>query len=137
MASNAAALLANYLSTGADINFFTQQSVYWTNKQEANARKLERHQKYEAKWENAFDSALDNKSELKATGSGMTVFVSVSNTQESVADDYAHAKVEEYDYEMLLECQELDVEYSTMVEMYNSMLEMLRAQEESEKAALS
>ena len=55
MASNAAALLANYLSTGADINFFTQQSVYWTNKQEANARKLERHQKYEAKWENAFD----------------------------------------------------------------------------------
>ena len=132
--TNVAALLANHLSTTADINFFTQQSVYWTNKQEANARKLDRHVKYENKWENKFEEALDNKQVLKARN-GFTV--ASGNTDSDVAHQYAEIEVAEYEYEMLLECQELDVEYSTMVEMYNSMLELLKAQQETEKAALS
>ncbi len=132
--TNVAALLANHLSTTADINFFTQQSVYWQNKQEANARKLDRHVKYETKWENKFEEALDNKQVLKARN-GFTV--ASGNPDEDIAHQYAEIEVAEYDYEMLLECQELDVEYSTMVEMYNSMLELLKAQQETEKAALS
>ena len=132
--TNVAALLANHLSTGADINFFTQQSVYWSNKQEANARKLERHVKYEERWNQAYDQAIDEpKKALEWKG----VVVPSGNTDEGIAHDYAEAKVEEYDYETLLECQELDVEYTTMVEMYNSMLELLKAQQETEKAALS
>ena len=133
MSTNAAAQLCAYLSTVADINYLTAQSIHWQNKQEANARKLERHQRYEAKWETAFENALDNKSVLTAG----TVSVGVSNTITSVADQYAHAKVGEYNYEMLLECEALDVEYSTIVECLNSTLEMLRADEEALKASLS
>lgn len=132
--TNVAALLANHLSTTADINFFTQQSVYWQNKQEANGRKLDRHVKYETKWEKAYDEAINEpKKALEWKG----VSVPSGNTEEGIAHAYAEAKVQEYEYEMLLECQELDVEYSTMVEMYNSMLELLKAQQETEKAALS
>ena len=133
MSTNAAAQLCAYLSTVADINYLTAQSIHWQNKQEANARKLERHQRYEAKWENAFENALDNKSVLTAG----SVTVTASNSCEVLADQYAHAKVGEYNYEMLLECEALDVEYSTIVECLNSTLEMLRADEEAQKASLS
>jgi len=138
--TNVAALLANHLSTTADINFFTQQSIYWTNKQEGNVRKLERQQKYEAKWEKAYDEVMDYNKEDKdfKTATGEVVKASINDTERyDIADRHAHAKVGEYDEELLLECQELDVEYSTMVEMYNSMLELLKAQQETEKGALS
>ena len=116
--ANTAALLANYLSTNADINFFTQQMVYWGNQQEANARKLEKMQKYETKWENAVDSALSNREALSCGN----VYVESNNQTQELAESYAHAKVEEYDYETLLDLQEKDIEYDTMKTMYDTLL---------------
>lgn len=131
--ANTAALLGNLLNTNADINYYTQQSVFWNAKYEANEAKLSKQVKYEEKWENAFDSALDNTRELNAGG----VKVAAGNQNEMVADKYAHAKVKEYDEELSLELADLDIEYDTMKTMYDTMLETLRAQQESEKTATS
>ncbi len=131
--ANTAALLGNLLNTNADINYYTQQSIFWNAKMEANSAKLEKQVKYEEKWQNAFDSAIDNTKELKAGG----VIVQAENRNEVIADAYAHAKVKQYDEELSLELADLDIEYDTMVTMYDTMLEQLRAQQESEKTATS
>ena len=46
-------------------------------------------------------------------------------------------KVDEYDEELSQELADLDMEYDTMKTMYDSMLEQLRAQQETEKTATS
>ena len=131
--ANTAALLGNLLNTNADINYYTQQSVFWNAKYEANSAKLEKQVKYEEKWESAFDSAIDNTKELTAGG----IKVSANNKNEMLADKYAHAKVKQYTEELSLELADLDIEYDTMKTMYDTMLEELRAQKESEKSATS
>ena len=131
--ANTAALLGNLLNTNADINYYTQQSIFWNAKYEANNAKLSKQVKYEEKWQNAFDSAIDNTKELKAGG----VTVGAENKNEMLADAYAHAKVKQYDEELSIELADLDIEYDTMVTMYDTMLEQLRAQQESEKTATS
>ena len=131
--ANTAALLGNLLNTNADINYYTSQSIYWNAKYEANSAKLNEQVKYEEKWQNAFDSAIDNTKELTAGG----VKVGEGNQNEMLADAYAHAKVKQYDEELSLELADLDVEYDTMKSMYDTLLEELRAQKESEKTATS
>ena len=131
--ANTAALLGNLLNTNADINYYTQQSIYWNAKYEANSAKLEKQTKYEEKWEAAYDSAIDNTKELTAGG----IKVSANNKNEMLADKYAHAKVKQYDEELSLELADLDIEYDTMKTMYDTMLEELRAQKDSEKQATS
>ncbi len=131
--SNTAALLGNLLCTNADINYYTQQSVYWNAKYEANMAKLEEQVKYEEKWENAFDSAIDNTKSLKAGG----ITVKEGNKCEDIADAYAHAKVKQYDEELSLELANYDIEYDTIKTMYDTLLEELRAKQESEKTATS
>ena len=131
--ANTAALLGNLLNTNADINYYTQQSIFWNAKYEANSEKLQKQVKYEEKWQAQFDSAIDNTKELNAGG----VRVSENNQSEMIADAYAHAKVKQYDEELSLELADLDIEYDTMKTMYDTMLEELRAQQESEKTATS
>ena len=131
--ANTAALLGNLLNTNADINYYTQQSIFWNAKYEANSAKLEKQVKYEEKWESAFDSAIDNTSEMHAGG----ITVAKGNKNEMLADKYAHAKVKHYDEELSLELADLDIEYCAMKTMYDTMLEELRAQKESEKSATS
>lgn len=131
--SNTAALLGNLLCTNADINYYTQQSIYWNAKYEANMAKLEEQVKYEEKWENAFDTAIDNTKTLTAGG----ISVKEGNQCEDIADAYAHAKVKQYDEELSLELADLDIEYDTMKTMYDTLLEEMRAKQESEKTATS
>ena len=131
--ANTAALLGNLLNTNADINYYTQQQIYWSGKYEANSEKLSKQVKYEEKWESAFDSAIDNTKDLTASG----VTVRANNQSEYIADLYAHAKVKQYSEELSLELADLDIEYDTMKTMYDTMLEELRAQQESEKTATS
>ena len=131
--ANTAALLGNLLNTNADINYYTQQSIFWNAKYEANSEKLQKQVKYEEKWEAAFDSAIDNTKEVKAGG----ITIAANNKNEFLADKYAHAKVKQYDEELSLELADLDSEYDTMKTMYDTMLEELRAQKETEKTATS
>ena len=131
--ANTAALLGNLLNTNADINYYTQQSIFWNAKYEANSAKLSKQVKYEEKWQNAFDSAMNNDKDISAGG----FTVKAGNNNEMLADAYAHAKVKQYDEELSIELADLDIEYDTMVSMYDTMLEQLRAQQESEKTATS
>ena len=133
--SNTAAQLGNLLCTNADINYYTQQSIYWTSKYEANMAKLEEQVKFHEKWEGAFDSAIDNTKQLTATRCGSKVVVNEGNQCEDIADAYAHAKVHQYDEELSLELADLDIEYDTMKTMYDTLLTELRAKQEAEKTS--
>ncbi len=131
--ANTAALLGNLLNTNADINYYTQQSIFWNAKYEANQAKLEKQVKYEQKWEDAFDSAIDNTKDLKLG----KITVKSGNTNEMIAGQYADKKVSQYNEELSEELADLDIEYDTMKTMYDTMLESLRAQKDSEKQATS
>ena len=131
--ANTAALLGNLLCTNADINYYTQQSIYWNAKYEGNCAKLEEQVKYEEKWESAYDSAMDNTKDLKAG----KVCVKEGNKCEALAEQYAQAKVQKYHDELSHELADLDIEYDTMKCMYDTLLEQMRAQQESEKTATS
>ena len=131
--ANTAALLGNLLNTNADINYYTQQSIFWNAKYESNSAKLQKQVKYEDKWESSFDAAIDNTKELTAGG----IKVSANNKNEMLADAYAHAKVKQYTEELSLELADLDIEYDTMKTMYDTMLEELRAQKDGQKQATS
>lgn len=131
--ANTAALLGNLLCTNADINYYTQQSIYWNAKYEGNCAKLEEQVKYEEKWESAYDSAMDNTKDLKAG----KVCVKEGNKCEALAEQYAQAKVQKYNEELSLELADLDIEYDTMKCMYDTLLKQMRAQQESETTATS
>ena len=131
--ANVAALLSNLLTLRADVNFYTQESIYWNAKYESNMQKLEKQTNLEEKWQDAFDSAIDNTKELKAGG----VVVRENNQNEDIADQYAHAKVKKYDEDLSLELAELDIDYDTLKTMYDALLEEKRAQMESAKSAVS
>ena len=133
--ANTAALLGTLLNTKADINYYTQQQIYWSGKYEMNSAKLEKQVKYEEKWESAYDSAIDNTKDL--TAGGYTVKSGKNQTlSDKKADEYAHAKVKQYNEELSLELAEMDIEYDTMQTMYEAMLEQLRAQKDSENTAV-
>ena len=131
--ANTSALLLNLLTTNADINYYTQQQIYWSNKYEANNAKLAKQVKYEEKWNDAYDKAIGNERELKSKN----VTVSADNTCHQKAFDYAEDVVEEYNKELSESLADLDIEYDTMKCMYDTLLEELRAQQESEKTATS
>ena len=131
--ANTAALLGNLLNTNADINYYTQQSIFWNAKYEANQAKLEKQVKYEEKWESAFDSAIDNTRDLKLG----KITVKSGNTNEMIAGQYADKKVSQYNEELSESLADLDIEYDTMKTMYDTMLESLRAQKDSKKQATS
>ena len=134
--ANTAALLGNLLNTNADINYYTQQSIFCNAKYEANSAKLEKQVKYEEKWEEAFDTAMEGSKECKVSG---VTFVQKDQGKvtEATAEAYANAKVDEYNEELSIELADLDIEYDTMVTMYDALLEQMRAQQESEKQATS
>ena len=132
--ANTAALLGNLLCTNADINFYTQQQIYWSNKYEANAAKLSKQVKYEEKWENAFEDAKDSEKSINITGFKKDKGTIATDPE---AEKYANLKVKEYNEELSLELADLDIEYDTMKCMYDTLLEEMRAQQESEKTATS
>lgn len=134
--ANTAALLGNLLCTNADINYYTQQSIYWNAKYEGNCAKLEEQVKYEEKWESAYDSAINATKDMTAKGGGNKVTIG-ENCSEWQAEQYANAKVHQYNEELSLELADLDIEYDTMKCMYDTLLEQMRAQQESEKTATS
>ena len=131
--ANTAALLLNLLNTNADINYYTQQSIYWNAKYEANSAKLSEQVKYEEKWEAAYDSCYYAEDDKKVK-IGNNIF---ENGCECSAMSYADQKVKQYDEELSIELAELDIEYDTMKTMYDSLLEQMRAQQEAEKTATS
>ena len=163
--ANTAALLGSLLNTNADINYYTQQQIFWANKQEANAKKLQAQVSSEDKWEQAYDSCYyaDDATEIKigattyhtkeviksssvAQTAGWGTFTAqrrnaaghdLGSAAGRAALAYANAKAQEYDQELSIELAELDVEYDTMKCMYETLLETMRAQKDQEANATS
>lgn len=128
-----AALLGTLLCTNADITYYTQQQIFWANKYEANAAKLGEQQNLEEKYWDAYDQCYYAEDDKKVKINGTPQ----DNNNEAAAIAYADYKVKNFDEELLNELMELDVQYSTMKLMYETQLEALRAQQESEKTATS
>ena len=132
--SNTSALLGNLLTINADINYYTQQQIFWNGKYEANIAKLEQHVKLEDKWYSAYDKCYyGNDSGEGVKFNGKTLQTGI----ECVAIDYADTKVRQYDAELSEELADLDIEYDTMKCMYETLLEELRAKQEGAKTATS
>ena len=121
-----AALLGTLLCTKADVNYYSQQLIAWNAKYEANNKKLQEQIKYEEKYINAFDSAIDNTKQLKAG----SVIVNENNQNEAIADAYAHAKVEKYDEDLSTEYALLDVDYETITETLKLLIQESEANEQ-------
>ena len=128
-----AALLGTLLCTNADITFYTQQQIFWANKYEANAAKLGEQQTLEEKYWDAYDDCYYAEEDKKVKINGTPQ----ENNNEAAAIAYADYKVKNFDEELLNELMELDIQYETMKLMYETQLEALRAQQESEKTATS
>ena len=135
--ANTAALLLNLLNTNADINYYTQQSIYWSAKYEANSAKLSAQVKAEEKWTSEYDKAKDGSrtSDLKMNGNVFIAKETEASDCEAIA--WADYKVDEYNEELSEELADLDIEYDTMKTMYDSILEIKRARLDSEKNATS
>ena len=131
--ANTAMRLGQLLADQASLNTYILYESQWASKYEANHEKLEAQVRYFDKWENAFDSAIDNTRELKASSGGKTIVVGENNTNEDLADKYAHAKVKQYDEDLSAELAELDIDFDTMKTMYETLVTELQAKVESEK----
>ena len=135
--ANTAALLLNLLNTNADINYYTQQSIYWSAKYEANNAKLTKQVNYEESWMKEYDKAKDGTRTTELKINGVQQVAANTEATDCQAIAWADYKVDEYDEELSQELADLDMEYDTMKTMYDSMLEQLRAQQETEKTATS
>lgn len=88
------------------INKLTKISVQC----DANTKKLSKMTSYEEKWEQAFEDAQDvDKKCTTKDGHVWKDKGTVLNAK--AADKYAHAKVQQYDQEVLLDLEEKDMEY--------------------------
>ena len=133
--ANTAALLGNLLNKNADYNYYAMQQIYWNNMYEANSAKLNKQTKYEEKWESAFDDAQNVDKQCKI---GNTTWKEKDQVlSDAQADAYAHAKVKEYNESLSLELADLDLEYDTMRNMYETLMQELQSQKESAKSVTS
>lgn len=128
-----AASLASLLQHKSDLNYYTQQQIWYANKQEASSAKVAKYAKYETNWENAYDECINADSDKPKTLNGRTY----NPGSEAEAEAYAYAKVKQRNEEYYLECVDEDMEYDSMKEMYNTLCEELRAEIDSEKQLVS
>lgn len=128
-----ASALASLLQHKSDLNYYTQQQIWYANKQEASSAKVAKYARYEEQWEKAYDDCMsaEEGKEKKING---RVFNAGS---EADAEAYANAKVQQRDEELYLELVDEDMEYDSMKEMYNTLCEELRAEIDSEKQLTS
>ena len=132
--SNTAALLGSLLTCNADINYYTQQQIFWSKRYEANAAKLEEAVNHEEKWYEKYDKCLEGKNDGKDC---VTYKGKPYEMTECDAIRYANDVVGELDEAMMEELADLDIEYDTMKCMYETLLEGLRAEQEGLKTATS
>lgn len=130
MSTNAS--LGNLLDVTASYNYYVMQQNYWAAKYEANSEKLQKQVGYEEKWESAYDKAMEGNSECKVGG---TVYVNKDqgSVSEEAAEAFANAKVSKYDQDLSIELAELDIEYDTQKQMYETLTAELKAQQEAAK----
>ncbi|MCD8378049.1 MAG: hypothetical protein LUB59_04585 [Candidatus Gastranaerophilales bacterium] len=139
-----AGLLAQYLAVKNQISYNQLQDTRWNDLATAMSKKLSEQENYQEKWDDSSMALYDDWGGSKTyTAKGTTFYDPAKGTkgqsysQELAAEYYAYAKVPKYDPDKLDEYTELDMEYSTMVSMYDTLIEELNAQAESLKETIS
>lgn len=138
-----AGLLSQYMSVKAQLSYVELQDTRWNNLATAMSKKLSEQEKGEEKWDSAYDSAEevcnDSTKELKLKGKvviskneGAPLSRRVASgwvkDPDKIASQFASKKVPNFNPDLLDEYTDLDMEYSTMVAMYDTLLEELQAQ---------
>ena len=131
--ANTSAQLLNYLGTKSDIAYATQQLIYWTDKYEANSKRLDKQTKFEQQWNDAYDKCYDLGEDETLEIDGRPF----KGGCECDAVDYADLKVTHYDEALKDELAELDIEYETMKTLWEAELEVLNSRAEGEKQNLA
>lgn len=138
-------LLAQYLAVKNQLNYNQLQQTRWNNMATAMSKKLSSQTSAEEKWESSSAAAYEDykhTKEFRANGEtfqnkdGFLVGKYSGYNREDFAKAYADAKVPKFDSELLEEYTELDMEYSTMQSMYDTLCTELEAQEGALKERL-
>ena len=150
-----AGLLAQYMSIKAQISYVELQDTRWNDLATSMSKKVSEQTTLEDKWNDAYDDAeeaCNDDKELKLKGTRILKKKSdvkngerLASRQESgwvleqskFCEKFANQKVPKFNREKLDEYTDLDMEYSTMVAMYDTLLEELNTQAESTKSQLS
>ena len=135
-------LLAQYMAVKNQLNYNHQQQIRWNNMATAMSKKLSSQESAEEKWQSSSESCYDDWNQSKAFIAKGTTFQDTSNAHPAgysralAASLYANAKVPKFDSDLLEEYTELDMEYSTMQAMYDTLCTELEAQEGALKEQL-
>lgn len=145
-----AALLAQYMSLQNQLADAQYQQTRWNNLATAMSKKLSEQTKLEDKWETKSDAAYDDYTdpdkEIKAkggtvikekgaTGLRAIVLSEYKLEQKKFAEKYAYDWVPSFNRDKLEEYTMLDMEYSTMVSMYETLATELETQANYTKEA--
>lgn len=134
-------LLAQYLAVKNQLNYNQLQQTRWNNMATAMSKKLSSQSSLEEKWQSSSEACYDSWGQSKAFQAKGTVFQDSTGgghkySQQLAASLYANAAVPKFDSDLLEEYTELDMEYSTMQSMYDTLCTELEAQEGSLKEQL-
>lgn len=132
-----AANLGTLLCTNSQIEEITRLQIHYSNLYTKNSEKLQAQVKYEEKWESEYDKAGDGQRSTALKMDNEVYLDKEVAGEEWQCEEWANYKVSEYDEELSLELSDLDVEYETMKDMYDTLLQELNAQKDSEKQLVS
>lgn len=138
-------LLAQYLAVKNQLDYCHLQQTRWNNMATAMSKKLSTQTSAEEKWEsqseNAYNDATDPSKEYKVNGEtfkakDVETWNARYGDRSQMAEKYANAKVPKFDSDLLEEYTDLDMEYSTMQSMYDTLCTELESQESALKDQL-
>ena len=128
-----AAAMSQLLTLTQERNFYQMQQIYWSNEHTAMSAKVAQYSKLEKKWEDYYNKAMGNTSEINSGG----FHIQKDNQNEALAEQYANAMCAEYDEETKIELSNQEVEYESMQQMYETLLEETNARIEQQKELVS
>lgn len=140
-----AGLLAQYMAIKNQLSYYELQDTRWNDLAAAMTKKVSEQETSQSKYDDQSGSLYDSWGETKEFKAGGIVFQDkkgchpnhIGVNSIAVCESYAHAKVPKFDAEKLDEYTNLDIEYQTMVNMYDTLIEELTAQADSLKEQLS
>ena len=137
-----AGLLAQYMALKNQQTYCELQDTRWNDLATTMSEKLSQQTSYQEKWEDSSCAIYDDWGESKYyTASGETFYEpslsQKTDYRELSCSLYANAKVPKYDPDKLDEYTDLDMEYDTMVSMYDTLIDELSAQTEALKEQLA
>ena len=150
-----AAPLCQLFKIQAEKNAIALREMINANRLDANSKKLTKMQKYQETYEKAYNDVMcpENEKDIKLGGQNYVVLEKnkkgnvvathyydangVECNAEKAALAYAKAKAPNYDEDVLNELSDLDLEYETIKEMCETLLESLNAQRQNQQALVS